>query len=199
MENKYITVSYKLYTMENGVKELVEEAPAEHPFQFISGIGFALDTFESEILKCAKGDNFNFTIPCKDAYGERDEDNVRKVSKKIFCDPSGKFDEENIFEGNVIMLNDGEGNQFYANVGEITEDEVVLDLNHPHAGKDLNFEGQVIEMREPTPAEIQDTLNFMSGNGCGGGCEGCGGGCGEHNHEEGCGCGDGSCGCGGCH
>ena len=194
MENKYITVSYKLYTMENGVKELVEEAPAAHPFQFISGIGFALDTFEKEILKCAKGDNFNFTIPCNEAYGERDEDNVRKVSKSIFCDPSGKFDEENIFEGNVIMLNDGEGNQFYANVGEITENEVVLDLNHPHAGKDLTFEGQVIEMREPTTAEIQDTLNLMSG-GCCGGCEGCGGGCGDHDHEEGCG----SCGCGGCH
>ena len=194
MENKYITVSYKLYTIENGEKELVEEAPVEHPFQFISGIGFALDTFENEILKCAKGDNFDFTISCNEAYGERDEDNVRKVSKSIFCGPDGKFDEDNIFEGNVIMLNDGEGNQFYANVGEITENEVVLDLNHPHAGKDLNFVGTVVEMREPTTEEIQETLNMMSG-GCSGGCGGCGGGCGEHDDEDGCG----SCGCGGCH
>ena len=196
MENKYITVSYKLTAIENGVRELIEEAPVEHPFQFISGIGFALDSFESEILKCAKGDNFNFTIPCKDAYGERDEELVHRVPKSIFNNPTtGKFDEENVFEGNVIQMNDGEGNQFYANVGEITENEVLLDLNHPHAGKDLNFEGQVVEMREPTPAEIQDTLNFMSGNGCGGGCEGCGGGCGDHDEEDGCG----SCGCGGCH
>ena len=193
MENKYITVSYKLYTIENGEKELVEEAPAEHPFQFISGIGFALDSFEANILKCAKGENFNFTIPCNEAYGERDEENVHKVSKSIFCDANGKFDDENVFEGNVVMLNDGEGNQFYANVGEITENEVVLDLNHPHAGKDLNFEGQVIEMREPTTEEVQETLNMMSG-GCSGGCGGCGGGCGEHD-EEGCG----GCGCGGCH
>ena len=37
VENKYITVAYKLYTMEDGEKELFEEAKAEHPFQFISG------------------------------------------------------------------------------------------------------------------------------------------------------------------
>ena len=35
MENKYITVAYKLYVMEEGKPELVEEATAEHPFQFI--------------------------------------------------------------------------------------------------------------------------------------------------------------------
>lgn len=55
----------------------------------------------------------------------------------MFCGPDGKFDSDNIFEGNIIMLNDSEGHQFYANVGEITDDKVVLDLNHPHAGKDL--------------------------------------------------------------
>ena len=37
VENKYITLAYKLYTIENGEKEFTEEAPAEHPFQFISG------------------------------------------------------------------------------------------------------------------------------------------------------------------
>ena len=39
-ENKYITVAYKLYTTEDGEKDLVEEAKAEHPFQFISTRSF---------------------------------------------------------------------------------------------------------------------------------------------------------------
>ena len=39
VENKYITVAYKLYTVEDGEKELFEETNAEHPFQFISGLG----------------------------------------------------------------------------------------------------------------------------------------------------------------
>ena len=110
----------------------------------------------------------------------------------VNCDADGKFDSDNIFPGNIIMLSDAEGNQFYANVGEITEDKVVVDLNHPHAGKDLTFEGKVIEMREATNKEIQELVNMMSG-GCGGSCEGCGGGCGEHHHE------DEDCCCGHCH
>ena len=49
VENKYITVAYKLYTMEDGEKELFEEAKAEHPFQFISGLGTTLEDFENQI------------------------------------------------------------------------------------------------------------------------------------------------------
>ena len=49
MENKYITVAYKLYVMQDGQKTLVEEATAEHPFQFISGLGTTLERFESEV------------------------------------------------------------------------------------------------------------------------------------------------------
>ena len=172
MENKYITVAYKLYAVTDGKKELLEEAPVEHPFQFISGLGYTLDRFEKEITALTKGDDFCFTIPCAEAYGERNEDNVRQVPKSMFRDPDGNFDSENIFEGNIIMLNDSEGNRFYANVGEITEDKVVLDLNHPHAGKDLTFEGKVIEMRDATNKEVEDILKAMSGEGCGGGCEG---------------------------
>ena len=175
MENKYITVAYKLYAITEGKKELLEEAPAEHPFQFISGIGYTLDRFEKEILALHKDDRFNFTVPCAEAYGERDEDNVKAVSKSLFCGPDGKFDNDNVYEGNIIMLSDNEGHQFYANVGEITDDKVVLDLNHPHAGKDLIFEGKVIEMRDATPEEIKEILNEMAGS-CSGGCEACGGG-----------------------
>ena len=114
----------------------------------------------------------------------------------MFCDPDGNFDSENIFEGNIIMLNDAEGHQFYANVGEITEDKVVLDLNHPHAGKDLTFEGTITEMREATNKEVEGMLNMMSGEGCGCGCGSCGSGCDDHDHEDsGC-CGGG---CGHCH
>ena len=47
VENKYITLAYKLYTIENGEKEFTEEAPAEHPFQFISGLGLTLESFEN--------------------------------------------------------------------------------------------------------------------------------------------------------
>ena len=81
-------------------------------------------------------------------------------------------------------------------VGEITVDNVVLDLNYLHAGKDLIFEGTVMEMRDATNKEMESILKLMSGEGGGCGCDSCGGGCGEHEAEE-----DGCCGggCGHCH
>lgn len=187
MENMYIAVAYRLYAVtKGGEKTLVEEAPAEHPFYFISGMGYTLDKFEQEIVKLKKGDRFEFEIPCAEAYGERDEENVQTVSKSIFSDANGKFDSEHVFTGNIIPLQDGEGNQFFANVGEITDDKVKLDFNHPHAGKDLIFEGSVTEMRPATAQEVKELAEAMSGHGCGGNC---GGGC------------DGGCegGCEGCH
>ena len=53
VENKYITVAYKLYSIENGEKDFEEEAPVEHPFQFISGLG---------VLLCLLGD-MTYVLP----------------------------------------------------------------------------------------------------------------------------------------
>lgn len=195
-ENKYITVAYRLYTMENGEKELFEEAKAEHPFQFISGLGTTLEDFETQVSDLAKGDKFEFTIVADRAYGAYDEQHVIELPKHIF-EIDGKFDNEHIKEGNIVPLMTSDGQRVNASVVEIKPDVVVVDLNHPLAGTDLIFEGEVIENRPATNEEIQELVKMMSGEGCGCGCDSCGSGCGDHgcgDHE----CGDG-CGCGSCH
>lgn len=108
VENKYITVAYKLYTIENGEKEFTEEAPAEHPFQFISGLGLTLEAFEAQIKDLQSGDKFDFIIPAAEAYGEYDEDHVIDLPKEIFV-IDGKFDSERIVEGAVVPLMTNEG------------------------------------------------------------------------------------------
>ena len=178
VENKYITVAYKLYTVEDGEKELFEEAKAEHPFQFISGLGTTLEDFENQITSLAKGDKFDFTIPADKAYGQYDEQHVIDLPKHIF-EIDGKFDSEHIKEGNIVPLQTGDGQRVNASVVEIKPDVVVVDLNHPLAGADLIFEGEIIESRPATNEEIQELIKLMSGEGCGCGCDSCGGGCGD--------------------
>lgn len=187
--NKYITVAYKLYVTEDGKRDLVEEATKEHPFQFISGLGTTLEAFENQLKDLKPGDTFEFTIPHDQAYGEYEEEHVLDLPKNIF-EIDGKFDNERIFAGNVVPLMNADGQRLNGTVVEVKDDVVVMDLNHPLAGDDLTFVGEVVESRPATNEEIQGTLNMMSGEGCGCGCGDCG-----DDHE----CGDG-CGCGGhCH
>lgn len=186
--NKFIAVSYKLYTTDaDGTQTMVEEAPAGKPFSFVSGFGVTLDGFEHAVADLAKGDTFDFVLTSDQAYGEYMEERVVDLDKNIFT-VNGRFDHENIFEGAIVPLQNEHGQRFLARVAGISADKVKMDLNHPLAGKTLNFKGSVIENREATNDEIQTMLNHLSGEGCGscgGGCGDCGGGCG--GHDGGCG------------
>lgn len=189
--NKYIAVDYKLYTAENGESELVEETTKERPFQFISGFGITLEAFEKNISELAKGDTFDFTLTKEEAYGDFEQERVLDLEREMFC-INGHFDHEHIFKDAIVPLQNEDGNRFYGRVMSVDENKVKMDLNHPLAGKSLNFKGTILENREATNSEIQGMINRLSGEGCGCGCGdcegGCGGECGEH-HDHDCGCG----------
>lgn len=198
-QNKYISVNYQLYTIDSdGKKELVEETKKERPFQFITGFGFSLDSFEEQIAQLAQGQDFDFTLTPAQAFGEYYEEGVHKLGREQF-EINGKFDSANIYEGAVITMQNEEGKHFMAQVTKVEADGVTLDTNHPLAGQTLEFKGQVLENRDATAQEIQDLIAHMSHGcgGCGGDCGGgCGGDCEGHDHKD-----DGCCGggCGHCH
>ena len=185
--DKAVSAEYELYVdgEVEGELELMEKATAEQPLSFIYGVNMMLPKFESNLFGLQAGDKFDFTIEKEDAYGEYDDDSVLDLDRAIF-EIDGKLDEEMIFEGNVVPLMDNEGNRVNAQVVEVTDAHVKVDLNHPLAGENLHFKGTVLEVREPSEKE----LAALTGGGCGSGC-GCGSG-------EGSSCGDGGCGEGGC-
>ena len=179
--NKYLSVSYQLYSIdENGGKHLEEQTQQGQPFQFISGFGFSLDSFEQQIVALEQGAKFDFTLTPAQAFGEYDPEGVHKMKREVFS-INGHFDHENIYPGAVITLMDADERRFMARVD-------------PLAGQTLQFTGLVLENREATKEEIQHMLNHMSGEGCGCGCEDCDDGCGHHHHDH-----EGGCGCGHCH
>ena len=194
MENKhnmFVAVSYTLYTVDGEKKEKIEEAPASKPFEFITGFGVTLDEFEKQIAQLDKGADFEFQLSKEQAYGDFEQERVLDLDRGIF-QINGHFDHENIFEGAVVPLQNEDGNRFYGRVLEIGADKVKMDLNHPLAGKTLCFSGKVIDKREATNQEIQNLVNFLSGEhscGCGCGCDDSGGDCDDHHHDGGCGCG----------
>ena len=109
---------------------------------------------------------------------------------------NGRFQNDVIFEGAVIPLVNADGNRFQGLVLEVKDEVVIIDLNHPLAGKELHFKGSVVTSREATDAEVTALIKMMSGEGgCGCGC-GCDGGCDGGCDSEGCDCGDHDHGCG---
>lgn len=188
-KNKYIAVMYKLYTSSpEGKPELVEETAEGDPFVFISALGMTLDAFEAQIVPLNVGDKFDFTLAPSDAYGDYEASGKQALPRKVF-EMNGKLDPNFIFEGAVVPLASPDGARFNGTIIEIGDETITVDLNHPLAGKSLNFVGEVEESREATNDEIRDALNQITG--CGGGCGGCGGGSCD-------GCGSKGEGCGGC-
>ncbi len=192
--NKSISAEYELYVdgETEGELELMERATSEQPLSFIYGVGMMLPKFEENIFGLATGDKFDFTIENEDAYGPYEDENVLDLDRSIF-EIDGKLDEEVVFEGNVVPLMDNEGHRINAQVVEVTDTHVKVDLNHPLAGETLHFKGSILEVREASEKEL---AALQGGGGCGCGSGGCG--------DEGCGCDDGeeggSCGSGcGCH
>ena len=189
-KNMYIAVAYKLYTIENGKEEFIEEATEQEPYRFLSGFEMVLPAFEEALVGKQNGENFEITIAKEDAYGDHDEEAVVELERDIFM-IDGHFDNKRIFPGAVVPLMNEEGQRFQATIVDVTENHVKVDLNYPLAGKSLKFSGYIVENREATNEEIQSLIAQMSGEGCGG----CGGGC--NGGEGGCNK-NGDCGCGGC-
>lgn len=190
--NQTLTLTYELSVMQEGEEVIVEECTKERPFIFVTGLGFTFDAFEAQFENLQTGDSFDFIIPKEQANGERDEEFVFEVPKETFV-VDGKFQDEEIFPGNIVPLLDAEGHRIQGMVVAVNENSVTLDLNHPLAGKDLHFEGTVLEKRDATLQEIQGMLNVITGaghcGGCHGNCDECDHECGETcDDEESCGC-----------
>ncbi|MCL1934406.1 MAG: FKBP-type peptidyl-prolyl cis-trans isomerase [Candidatus Azobacteroides sp.] len=170
-DEKMVSLIYDLtVNNESGEKELMERATKAEPLTFLFGMGMMLEAFEKNIAGLNTGDKFSFVLTPEEAYGEYIREHVMELPKKLF-EVDGVFDSERVTEGQTLPMMDSRGNRMRGSVLEIQPDMVVMDFNHPLAGEILHFDGEVIDVHEPTEQEIYALSNE---NGCGGGCEGCG-------------------------
>jgi FKBP-type peptidyl-prolyl cis-trans isomerase SlyD len=112
-----------------------------------------IPAFEANLKDLKKGDTFAFGIPAAQAYGEYDDNALVEVPKQIF-EHEGKIPDGLLEVGNVLPLQDQEGNRLQGMVAWVGLDKVKLDFNHPMAGVDLFFTGHVESVREADPSEL---------------------------------------------
>jgi FKBP-type peptidyl-prolyl cis-trans isomerase SlyD len=76
------------------------------------------------------------------------------LDKKVF-EADGSHEEAMIREGDMVPMEDEDGNPLNGIILEIKENTVLVDFNHPLAGMDLHFTGRIIDVREPTADELR--------------------------------------------
>ncbi|MDO9187748.1 MAG: FKBP-type peptidyl-prolyl cis-trans isomerase [Bacteroidia bacterium] len=150
--NTVVSVNYLL--AKKGTGEQIEQTSKEHPFVFIFGAGGLLEDFETNLRNKKVGDTFDFFIEHTRGYGVRDEQHIVMIPIDAFLGEDGNLDEENVKVGVTLPMIDNEGGKLYGMVKEITKEYVKMDFNHPLAGQDLHFKGEVLEVRAASEEEL---------------------------------------------
>ena len=123
-------------------EEFDSSVSREESFSFSVGSGEVISGLESAILGMKEGDKCAIAIDPKDAYGERRDELVQTF-------PFSNFPEGFEFSINqVIQAIDDNGRTALARIAHLDEDKeiVVVDFNHPIAGKNLNFEVEILSV-----------------------------------------------------
>jgi FKBP-type peptidyl-prolyl cis-trans isomerase SlyD len=151
-DNVVVTMNYSLSI--DG--EVVDSSEGEDndPIIFLQGAGQIISGLEKSIYGLKIGDKKSVTVDPKDGYGEIDPESIVEV-------PKDEFPKDFPLElGVEITVNaddeDEEGDEeMEATIVAVNESTVTLDFNHPLAGKTLNFDVHIIDIREATSEEIE--------------------------------------------
>lgn len=125
-------------TLENG--EVFDTSKEREPLEFQLGEGQLIPGFEKAVIGMGEGDSTTVEIPSDEAYGEVREDLVINVPK----DQLPEEVEPKI--GMQLQVNQQNGQPIPVRITEIKDEELILDANHPLAGKDLKFEIELLEV-----------------------------------------------------
>ncbi len=170
-KNKVVSLTYEL-RIDNNEGKVIETVDQNSPLTFIYGTGSLLPKFEDYLQGLKVGDGFDFNLTSRDAYGEFDESSVMQIPLAAF-EINGIVDFELVKVGNKIPMQDGEGHRLTGLVKSIGTDSVTMDFNHPLAGNNLFFKGEIQEIRQATEEELTHGHAHYEGS-CEG-CEHCGG------------------------
>jgi len=120
------------------------------PFAFTTGTGQVVPGFDSAVIGMTVGETKTVTLAPEEAYGLTN-DNAFQVVPKTAFEEGFEFDKGKPVSGSQ------NGQQFQALIEGTTDNHIVLNFNHPLAGKELTFEIEVLSMAEVPPTEESTT------------------------------------------
>jgi FKBP-type peptidyl-prolyl cis-trans isomerase SlyD len=161
-EQTVVKIHYTLTDTKGEVLDTSEGPGGGEPLEYLHGAGQIVPGLEDALAGKSAGDHVKVTVGPEAGYGARSEELVQKVSRDEF--PDGDI------EVGMRFRSHGPSGARILTVVATDDDSVTLDGNHPLAGATLNFDVQVVEVRQATEKDLRG----HGGHDCTG-CHGCGG------------------------
>jgi FKBP-type peptidyl-prolyl cis-trans isomerase SlyD len=128
------------YTLTDDTGAVLDTNAGKEPLTFIEGAGQIVKGLERELIGLKVGDQKKVHVKPEDAYGLPDPAALQEI-------PRDKVPAEGQKPGAMLMSKAPDGRTIPMRVHEVKDKTVVVDLNHPLAGKTLNFDVKIKEIQ----------------------------------------------------
>ena len=146
-KDKVVTFHYVIKDKETG--EVIENSK-EHgePAKVLFGRNLLLEGLEKGMMGMEEGERRTIEVKPEEGYGEVDPELIQKVPREYFVDIK-------LERGMTLRAQTPDGQIIDLRVVDFDDQNVIVDLNHPLAGKTLIFEVEVLKVRDATPDELE--------------------------------------------
>jgi FKBP-type peptidyl-prolyl cis-trans isomerase SlyD len=143
-KDSVVSLEYRLHL---GDGQVVDESEPGQPLAYMHGRGQIVPGLEGQLEGMSAGESKKVVVPPGQGYGEHDPRGLQEVPREMFP-PNA-----NLQAGVTISAQTADGDVIPITIRELKGDKVVVDLNHPMAGKTLHFDITVREVRAATDEE----------------------------------------------
>ena len=144
-KHKVATLNYTLTDKDENVLDKSQDGS----FSYLHGANNIIPGLENALDGKQAGDKVDVTVEPEDAYGERSLEKIQRVPREVF--PAGV----ELKEGMQFQANSPEGAPVIVAITAIDGEEVIIDGNHPLAGKQLRFQVELVDVRDASEEELQ--------------------------------------------
>lgn len=130
------------YTLSDEKGTLIESNKGKEPLSYTQGQGQIIPGLEKALSGMSVNEQKSVRVKPEDAYGALDAKAFHEI-------PRAEIPADALKVGNTLLAKDPQGQLFPVRVHEIKDKTVVLDFNHPLAGKTLSFAVKILEVRAP--------------------------------------------------
>ena len=128
------------YTLTDDSGKVIDSSVGKEPLTYIHGAGQIVKGLERELIGLKVGDQKKISVKPEDGYGMPSEKSVQEI-------PREKVPAEALKEGETLMMKAPDGRAIPIKIAKVNEKTVVVDLNHPLAGKTLHFDVKVKDIK----------------------------------------------------